>query len=146
MATHGRAELAKVDRIIREQTQVSFMSDTKWRKVISCLNKPEFELKVCVAQFLDTGGEHILQFPLRLDAPRPWFDSFEYGPIPLRSVQWLLIPHLVSIKRGNMGVPDGQAKQNTMAVSAALATLGKIPVQVTERGLRITGHIVAQAG
>ena len=142
MAVHGRVELERVGRVIRDRARASLMSDTKWRKLISALSAPELQLKQCVVKFIDARDEKVLHLPLLLSAPRPWLDTFEFGPVPLRSIAWMLFPRIVKYERGNGHVPKGEFLQNVDAAAVAVNALGKYPIALSEQGLLITGHVV----
>lgn len=141
MATHGREELQCVGRRVQARAHASLMSDTKWRKVFSELNKPEWRLEYCIVKFIDVTEEKRVYFPIGLWSPRPWVDIFGFGPIPLRSIEWMLVPRIAKYKRGNPGVPDGEIEQDVEAIMNAIDGFGKYPVQLTERGLLIMGHV-----
>lgn len=141
MAIHGREELQRVGRRVRARAHASLMSDTKWRKVLLELNKSEWQLEYCIVKFIDVTEEKRVYFPIGLYPPRPWVDTFGFGPIPLRSIEWMLIPRIVKYKRGNPGVPDGEIDQDVEAIMSAIDKLGKYPVQLTDRGLLVRGHV-----
>lgn len=123
------------------RARASLMSDTKWRKLLSELNKPERQMKYCIVKFIDVSEEKRVYFPIGLYPPRPWVDTFGFGPIPLRSIEWMLVPRKAKYKRGNPGVPDGEIEQDVEAIMSAIDGLGKYPVQLTDRGLLIMGHV-----
>lgn len=141
MAIHGREELQRVGRAVQARAHASLMSDTKWRKLLSELNKPERQLKYCIVKFIDVSEEKRVYFPIHLDPPRPWVETFGFGPIPLRSIEWMLVPRIAKYKRGNPGVPDGEIEQDVKSIMNAIDGLGKYPAQVIDRGLLIIGHI-----
>ncbi|ATQ70738.1 hypothetical protein CQW49_22390 (plasmid) [Methylosinus trichosporium OB3b] len=141
MVIHGREELQRVGRRVQARAHASLMSDTKWRKVLSELNKPEWQLEYCIVKFIDVTEEKLVYFPIGLSPPRPWVDTFGFGPITLRSIEWMLIPRIAKYKRGNPGVPDGEIEQDVEAIMSVIDKLGKYPVQLTDRGLLIMGHV-----
>jgi hypothetical protein len=142
MAEHGPKELQGVGRVIQARARASLMSDTKWRKLLSELNKPERELSYCIVKFIDVSGQKKMYFPIGLDTPRPWVDDFGgIGPFPLRSIEWMLIPRIAKYKRGNGHVPDGEIAQDVDSIEVTLDGLGKYPTQLVEQGLLIRGHV-----
>jgi hypothetical protein len=141
MSTHDREELQRVGRVIQARARASLMSDTKWRKVLAELNKPERQLKYCVVKFIEVSEEKKIYFPTYLYPPRPWVDTFGFGPIPLRSIEWMLIPHIAKYKRGNAHVPDGEVEQDVESIADAISRLGKYPTSISSHGLLIIGHV-----
>ncbi|WP_166146210.1 DUF6678 family protein [Methylosinus sp. RM1] len=141
MAIHGREELQRVGRTVQARAHASLMSDTKWRKVLSELNKPEWKLEYGIVKFIDVDEEKRVYFPIGLYPPHPWVDTFCLGPIPLRSIEWMLVPRIAKYKRGNPGVPDGEIGLDVEAIMSAIDGLGKYPIQLTDRGLLIMGHV-----
>jgi hypothetical protein len=141
MAVHGREELQRVGRVIRTRARASLMSDTKWRKLLSALDRPELRLRQCVVKFVDAPGEKVIHLPIGLHAPRPWIDTFEFGPIPLRAIEWMLFPRTVEYERGNGHVPKGHFEQDVETAALILHALGKFPARLSERGLLIIGHV-----
>ena len=144
MAVHGREELQRVGRVIQTRARASLMSDTKWRKLLSELNKPERKIRYCIVKFLDASDEKEIYFPIGLNPPRPWVDDFAgLGPIPLRSIEWMLIPRIAKYKRGYGDLPDGELEQDVESIAVFVDGLGKYPARLLERGLLITGHVTA---
>jgi hypothetical protein len=141
MATHGREELHRVGRAIQARAHASLMSDTKWRKLLSILNEPERRLKYCLVKFIEVSEEKRVYFPIALYPPRPWVDTFGFGPIPLRSIEWMLVPRIAKYKRGNPGVPDGEHEQDVESIKNMIDELGKYPAQISGAGLLIIGHV-----
>lgn len=141
MGIHGRDELQRVGRTVQARAHASFMSDTKWRKLLSELNKSEHQLEYCVIKFIDVSEEKMVYFPIALYPPRPWVDTFSFGPIPLRSIEWMLIPRVAKCKRGNAHVPDGEIEQDIESIACSLKGIGKYQTQISDIGLFIIGHV-----
>ncbi len=139
MAEHGRDELKRFGRVIEARARASLMSDTKWRKLISELNKPERQLLYCIIKYIDSPIESESYFPMGLHPPRPWIEELGWGPTPLRSIEWMLVPRVAIDKRGS-GNPQANI-QDIDSIALVLERLGKYPMQISSRGLLITGHL-----
>ncbi|CAN5511323.1 hypothetical protein BH10PSE3_BH10PSE3_29240 [soil metagenome] len=141
MTTHGPKELEREGRLIRAHTRASLMSDTKWRRLLTALNNPALELRQCVIKFVGDPIERTISKSFGLHLPRPWIDSFAFGPIPLRSIEWLLFPCVASYDRGDPSFPKQRVGQDVDQAASIIAGLGRYPFELSGRGLLITGHL-----
>ena len=141
IAVHGREELEREDRVIRANTRASLMSDTKWRKLLSALDRPELGLKQCIIKFVGAPGEKVVNRPSALYPPHPWIDTIEFGPIPLRSIEWMLFPRVAEYRRGNRRVPKQRMEQDVEEAARIVGALGRYPAELSERGLLIAGYL-----
>lgn len=71
--------------------------------------------------------------------PPEWVDTPEFGPIELRSIEWISIPTAV-VTHGIAGLADPGAPQDFTVIEAALDQLGKFPLAQSPEGLKITGY------
>ncbi|WP_411267529.1 DUF6678 family protein [Asticcacaulis sp. 201] len=141
MAVHDRAELDHVRRRVRSTTIGSLMSDTKWRKVFAAIQAhQELELRQCIIKFIDSPEERIGNPGACLHVPRPWVDTTSFGPIPLRSIEWLLFPRIAEYQTGRT-TPAHLVRQDVDGAMRVLTGLGQLPLEMTERGLIIRGYI-----
>jgi hypothetical protein len=119
------------------------MSDTKWRKVFAALSAhPELHLRQCVYKFVESADERVASLIAGLYPPRPWVDTGSFGPIPLRSIEWLLLPRLAEC-RTDRTTPPRQEAQDVDGAWRVLADLGRLPIEMTERGLLVRGYLPA---
>jgi hypothetical protein len=72
--------------------------------------------------------------------PRPWIDTFSFGPIELRSIEWILIPSVFFEEHGSSGVPPREVRQDIEPIRLLLESLGQFPLEVSAEGLRIIGY------
>ena len=120
------------------------MSDTKWRKVLAALKAhPELERAQYVVKFVGQPEERSLSGRLGLHPPRPWIDTIEFGPVPLRSIEWLLLPLVAERRTSDRTIPPRRWPQDAEAAWRLLATLGKLPIEWTDRGLLIRRYLPA---
>jgi hypothetical protein len=79
---------------IRRDFSASLMSDTKWRKLFSALDRPDLNLRQAIFKFIDVEREFRMEIPKRshLVPPQAYIDTFDFGPISLRSIEWLELP------------------------------------------------------
>lgn len=76
-----------------------------------------------------------------LHAPHGSVDSFEFGPFPLITIEWIEVPAVAIFPRVD-GVAAARQSQDIDAVDTALTTLGRqLPIVRTPEGLRIIGHL-----
>ncbi len=143
MAIHDRSELDREGRRVSRATRASLMSDTKWRKVFASLEAhPEFRLRQCVYKFIESAEERIGSPVVGHYPPRPWVDTSAFGPIPLRSIEWLLFPRVAEY-RIDRTIPPRCEPQDVDEAWRVLSGLGQLPIEMTERGLLVRGYLPA---
>ena len=131
-------------RRVREKTRASLMSDTKWRKLLALLDGSGLELGQCVIKFVDVDAEKVMRRPKHLYPPRPWIDTAEFGPVSLRSIEWMLFPRVAEFRDRGRTIPATYIAQDVDEAAALIASLGRYPLKLSERGLTITGYLPAQ--
>src|SRR5215813_7275281 len=90
-------ERERIHAAIRNTCSASLMSDTKWRKLLSVLatipSIDHYFLKsICSA--LEMPGRGFLSG----EAPHAFMDTFSFGPIYLREIEWIEFPEIVSTR------------------------------------------------
>lgn len=144
MDIHDRSELDRVGRRLSGATRASLMSDTKWRKVFVSLDgHPELHLRQCVYKFVESAEERIASPNVGLYLRRPWVDTSSFGPIPLRSIEWLLFPRVAEYRKDRT-IPPRREPQDVDGAWRILADLGRLPLEMTERGLLLRGYLPAE--
>lgn len=141
MAEHGPEELRREGRLIEATTRASLMSDTKWRKLLQALDESGLEIDQCIVKFVGALNEHRTGLPRGLYLPRPWVDTFEFGPVPLRSIEWMLIPRVAEYERGDRTVPKKLVDQDVQGAAQLIAALGIYPTELSDRGLLVRGYL-----
>ncbi|MGE0652758.1 MAG: DUF6678 family protein [Alphaproteobacteria bacterium] len=141
MPARHKAEERLERSIIRRDFDASFMSDTKWRKLFAALDRPDLELTQCIVKFVDVEREHRIAAPrsIALHPPRPYVDTPEFGPVTLRSIEWLEFPALAEWPQRDH-VPARIVPQDIERARTIIEALGRYPVEETKRGIRIVGH------
>jgi hypothetical protein len=126
----------------------SLMSDTKWRKLFTALDRPDLNLKQARIKFVDADKVHTINRPRAYGygkKPWPYTDTIEFGPFALRSIEWIEFPAMAEFARsspnGNGRVPATAEKQNIERAASILAGLGKFPIESVGGALRILGHV-----
>ena len=148
----ARAKLAVVDKPTRTKigrmSSASLMSDTKWRKMFAALDRPDLELGQAIVKFISSKREHRISTPRRSSLHPPWafIDTSEFGPFALRCIEWIEFPSVAEYEypttRTHSGrVPPKLVTQDIAKIRAILTSLGHFPIEQTERGLRIIGHV-----
>jgi hypothetical protein len=141
MTVHKREELLRISRLAKREFSAALMSDTKWRKVFRAWAEVASTEAQMIAKFLDVQEPHLMRVPRKgaLWCPKPYIDSFEFGPVELRALEWLEIPATASWPRQD-NLPPRQFVQDLGAFRTALRSLGHFPLVETERGLRVEGY------
>ena len=141
MTRRDRAQLDRIAAAARRDFPHAHMSDTKWRKLFEGLAAAGVELRQMVVKFIDVAEPKVMAFPAAaaLHPPRPWIDTIEFGPVELRSIEWLEIPAVARWRRAD-NLPAREIAQDVGAAAAALHALGRFPIQSDAKGLRILGY------
>lgn len=117
------------------------MSDTKWRKIFTTIDAhPELELRQCIFKFIGSTEECIGSPEAYLGVPRPWGDTVSFGPIPFRSIEWILFPRLAEY-RFDRTIPARLVPQDVNNAMRIFSGLGQLPLEMTERGLLVRGYL-----
>jgi len=134
MTTHGRDELLRDDKIVLRQSRAALMSDTKWRKLIGALDRPDLRLTQCVWKIIGRDDEVTGHLPkgASLYLSRPWIDTLDFGPMSLRSIEWLLLPSFSE---------PGHRRQDIEAAEQIISALGHYPLETEPRGVRVLGYL-----
>jgi hypothetical protein len=141
MAVHDRAELEREGRVVRRETRASLMSDTKWRKVLAVLKAhPELGVQQYFVKFVGEAEEREVGW-VGLYPPRPWIDTFAFGPVPLRSIEWMLFPRLAVLRNVDRTIPAKTQPQQVEILAELIAGLGKLPIEWIDRGLLVRGYL-----
>jgi len=127
--------------------RASLMSDTKWRKLFIALDRTGLELHQARVKFLDDEEVFTITVPRRcsLYPPHTFLDIFEFGPTALRRIEWLEFPRSAVYERpspnGTGRILEREASQDVEKAKQILERAGRFPLDLTETGLRITGHV-----
>ncbi|WP_365877452.1 DUF6678 family protein [Bosea sp. (in: a-proteobacteria)] len=140
MTTHTRADLDRLSSLARREFSHAHMSDTKWRKLFTAMDEAGVDLEQMIVKFIDVPEPKVMYFPSinALYQPYPWIDSFDFGPIELRSIEWMDIPAVARFPRLN-NVPALETAQNLAAAEAVLLHLN-CNFAATPGGLRVIGY------
>lgn len=99
----------------------ALMSDTKWRKLITIVRAAREDVHGMTVQFIDAAGARQMLFPPDLRCPWPYIDTFEYGPVELRSIEWM---------------------EFDADLTDVLDPIGKFPIELHDGRTRIVGYLV----
>lgn len=110
----------------------SLMSDAKWRKFFEVV-RAQPGIQRLIVRFVYGDREHEIGIP-SLQCPRAWADFFEFGPEPLREIEWVEVP------RGYCPQLGVSVDQDIEALRRALDGIGHFPLEDTGRGLRVCGY------
>jgi hypothetical protein len=129
----------------------SLMSNSKWRKTFSMIGPRNANLRLeqAAVKFIDVDTERAVtafngDWLLR-QTPWAYIDLWEFGPVALNSIEWFEFLSEAVVERaapsGTGRLPPIRRAQDIDAAEAVINKLGKYPLERTERGLRIIGHI-----
>lgn len=140
MTVHTQADLDRLSAIARKKFSHAYMSDTKWRKVFAALDHAGIELSQIVVKFIEVSEPRTVGFPSRhaFSAHLPYMDTIEYGPVELRSIEWVDIPAIANFPRAN-NVPARQVSQNIDLAADVLDQL-RCKVIRSAGSLRLLGY------
>jgi hypothetical protein len=130
-------------RRIAHRTRAALMSDTKWRKLIRALDRPDLQLGHCVIKFIGEPEPRVTSRPgeASLYPESSWIDA-SLGPIRLRTIEWLMFPRLFEYRpMNNRTLPAKHVNQDIDAAARILAELGDYPIEVTDEGLFVRGYL-----
>jgi hypothetical protein len=131
-------ERQRIEAAIRDTCSASLMSDTKWRKLVAVVETVP-SIQHYFVKFLRSPVEREGSGFLSVHAPHEFIDTFSFGPIFLREIEWLEFPHLVPRRVGK--TPVETHRQDLTTLREKLEAIGKFPLVETARGLRIVGHV-----
>jgi hypothetical protein len=143
MSVHTRQDLKRLSRFTRQRFSHALMSDTKWRKLFTAVNDSAWQASLVVVKFVgsDNAEPKYMRWPgpNSFWPPSEWIDTVEFGPIELRSIEWLMIPAAVVARRlAELAKPG--ALQDLAAIESALKRVGQFPLETTPDGLKIIGY------
>lgn len=106
-------------RLARARFNAAFMSDTKWRKLIEAVSDIDKGLSQMKLKFIDVIEPREMRFPPSLTCPHAYMDTIEFGPVELRTIEWMELA-------GDW--------------ATCLGSIGRFPVDVCDGRTRITGY------
>lgn len=143
MSVHTRQDLERLSRFTRQRFSHSLMSDTKWRKLFAAVYESNWHPSLVAVKFV--GSDEAVSTYMRwlgpdnFWGPRQWVDTAEFGPVELRSIEWLMVPIAV-VTSGEVGLAQRGTPQDLAAIKAALKPVGQFPLEDTPEGLKIIGY------
>lgn len=120
------------------------MSDTKWRKLFLAVNGSGWHPSFVEVKFVgsDAPETRLVRFPNQknLWCPPQWVDTSEFGPIELRSIEWLTITAIVAERSNMEAASSSGVPQDLEAIRTALSQVGQFPLEDVPEGLRVVGY------
>lgn len=133
-------ELRKAKKEAAETYAASLMSNSKWRALFDALRASEVKVEGIVVKFIGDDREHLSSLP-GLYPPHAFIDLQPFHILPLVDIEWIEFRRIVRVKRPD-NVPDGLVPQDTDVIRAAIEATGKrYPIEETELGFRVVGHV-----
>ena len=131
-------------RLMRRGFKALLMSDTKWRKLFFAIERLNLCLPLFRVKFIDGTNEMVLSTPTSRSfyAPRQFVEAVEFGPYELCAIEWLEFPRSVAQEGNWMSRRHGTIiEQDVERAEQALKRVALFPMELTESGLRVTGHL-----
>lgn len=134
------ALLLSAKKEVAQNYSTSLMSNTKWRTLFKALGTSGIDIKGIAVKFVGESQEWSPVFPI-LYPPHAYVDLWPLNVCPLVEIEWIEFRRIVVEKRPN-NVPPALLPQDVDAIRAVIDATGKrFPIEVTEQGLRIVGHL-----
>ena len=126
-------------KLIKRKFNVSYMSNTKWRKVFTALEP--IKIQQAYWKFVDLDQEIRSAFITSHDLMEKYIGDYgvAVAPFAYRRIEWVEIPK-TGINPQYEKIPFMNFTQDIETVENILTSLGKFEFEHTERGLRIYGH------
>jgi hypothetical protein len=139
VASDASKHYGPTKRKLRSEGWSSLMSNAKWQVLIKAVEKTGIERPQVIAKFLDAADEKRMLMPFLV--PHTYFDS-EFGPFTRIEIEWMEFPAEAVFPRSK-GVQPFKEPQDIETMRKAIVATGKVfPMEDTERGFRITGHVL----
>jgi hypothetical protein len=85
LPVHDPAAEGQLARALFSQ---AFMSDSKWRKLFEIVRNKVQGIDGMLVKFIDVVEPRYMKLP-SLRCPHAYMDSTEFGPVALRSIEWV---------------------------------------------------------
>ena len=131
-----------VDKTIKQNFSISYMSNAKWKKVfknLDAIDQEEPFLQV-IWKFIDNEYEHRHQLPFVSSLEDKYIDDyFWFGPLYYKEIEYIMFPKLhVPYEREQY--PSLHKEQNIEKVKEQLNNIGEFKIKETEVGFKLLGH------
>jgi hypothetical protein len=123
---------------VQRNYSASLMSDSKWRALFEAVAASGIEIRGMIVKFVGVGEEKFIA-GVSFQAPLPFIDTLEFGPVPLIAIEWLEFPKAIidPCKKATLSF-----EQDIAAIRAVLEATGKqFPFENLDCGLRVIGHL-----
>ena len=128
----------KLDRIIKARFSVSYMSNSKWRKLFTVLDVPDLMLNQCYWKFIDNNDDFLGCFTKSDELMEEYVGDYGAGPFAFKRIEWVEICK-VGKPAGYEKVPFKHWQQDIDEALEILKKTGQFETELTKRGLRIYG-------
>ncbi|BCG84828.1 hypothetical protein MesoLj113c_09380 [Mesorhizobium sp. 113-3-9] len=125
---------------VTQKYSASLMSNTKWRTLFKALENSGVDIKGIAVKFVGDSEEWSPVFP-GLYPPHAYVDLWPLNVHPLVEIEWIEFRRIVMKTRPN-NVPPALLPQDIDAIRKVIEATGKrFPLEATEQGLRVVGHL-----
>ena len=128
----------KLDKIIKARFSVSYMSNSKWRKLFTVLDVPDLMLNQCYWKFIDNNHDFLGWFTKSDELMEKYVGDYGAGPFAFKRIEWVELCK-VGKSAGYEKVPFKHWQQDIDEALKILKKTGQFETELTKRGLRIYG-------
>jgi hypothetical protein len=128
----------KLDEIIHRRFTSAFMSNAKWRKFFTALDRPELKIEQAIWKFIDATVE--IRGPMTKSNAlmERYVGDYGLGPFGYKHIEWIEIPN-INIPLNYERDPSKHSEQDVCGALEILNKIGNFELLKTERGIRIYG-------
>ncbi len=125
----------KIDKIIKEKYQFSFMNNTKWEKLIDCVTDVEDEVFVNY-KLVHTEAVYQTSFY------KPDFKPFFIEPTLYKEVEWIEFPKCYEdyVSRSNLKAGRKVLNQDVNTLKEAIEKIGNFEIIASSLGFKIYAY------
>lgn len=111
-------DFSKDGKLAKALFDTGLMSDTKWRKLFLAIATEQPDIQQMRVKFIDVADIKVMQFPPSLAAPWAYMDTIEFGPVSLRSIEWVAFDVDLSGLIETLGLYPFDLKDGITTISA----------------------------
>ncbi len=127
----------KINKIVSEKFNSSFMSNSKWKKLFSALDLDDLVLKKVRLKCVDARDSYETYMPKKEDLEEVWVaEGANHYKYFYKEIEWIEL--IYTVKPSNM--PAQYYNQSIDEAENIIRTIGQFVIERTEDGLRIYGY------
>ena len=130
----------KIDKLIKNSFGSSYMSNSKWRKCLTLVDKVAPNIQV-VWKFVGSENEGVRHgiAPMESLEEKYMNSRFWFGPRYYKEIEWIEFPR-IGKPYGKEKIPSAFFNQDIEAIKEELEVNGKWLIESTQEGFKLYGH------